>query len=107
MMCCNICILLWLIKLCHKVHRTVILSVHFEDYIQACDQVPGMLLNCIIDHPVQFVGVSEDVKYIAALKLLYVQLFFLFCAKKKVQEFFYQAICKSLAPACQLPLAAR
>lgn len=106
MMCCNICILLWLIKLCHKVHWTVILSFHFEDYIQACDQVPEMLLNCIIDHPVQFVGVVEDVKYIAALKLLYVQLFFLFCAKK-VQEFFYQAICKSLAPACQLPLAAR
>lgn len=59
MMCCNICVLLWLMILCHKVHWAVNI-VHFEDFIQACDQVPGMLLNCIIYHPIQFVGVLKE-----------------------------------------------
>lgn len=65
-----------------KFTELLTLSVHFEDYVQACEQVPRMLLNCISDHPMQFVGVLKEVKYIAAVKLLSAQLFFLFCEKK-------------------------
>lgn len=61
-----------------------------------------MPLNCVIDHPMQFVGVLKEVKYIAAVKLLYAQLSFLFCEHKSagiLSSGYLQVPCSSMSAA--------